>query len=42
MSLKAHHVVVHETKDPELVIAEYDYDGLVTTTGGRSAAYLTR
>jgi ketosteroid isomerase-like protein len=25
--------VVHETKDPEVVIAEYDYDGLVTTTG---------
>lgn len=33
LELKAHHVVVHETKDPELVIAEYDYDGLVTTTG---------
>ena len=33
LELKAHHVVVHETKDPEVVIAEYDYDGLVTTTG---------
>ena len=33
LELKAHHVVVHETKDPEIVIVEYDYDGLVTTTG---------
>lgn len=33
LELKAHHVVVHETSDPEVVIAEYDYDGLVTTTG---------
>ena len=33
LELKAHHVVVHETKDPEVVIAEYVYDGLVTTTG---------
>lgn len=33
LELKAHHVVVHETKDPEVVVAEYDYAGLVTTTG---------
>jgi ketosteroid isomerase-like protein len=33
LELKAHHVVVHETKDSEVVIVEYDYDGLVTTTG---------
>jgi uncharacterized protein len=33
LELKARDVVVHETKDPEVVIAEYDYDGLVTTTG---------
>lgn len=33
LELTALHVVVHETKDPEVVIAEYDYDGLVTTTG---------
>lgn len=33
LELRAHHVVVHETRDPEVVIAEYDYDGLVTTTG---------
>jgi len=25
--------VLHETRDPEVVIVEYDYDGLVTTTG---------
>ncbi|WP_158566879.1 nuclear transport factor 2 family protein [Actinomadura craniellae] len=33
LELKAHHIVLHETGDPEVVIAEYDYDGLVTTTG---------
>jgi ketosteroid isomerase-like protein len=33
LELKAHHVMLHETGDPEVVIAEYDYDGLVTTTG---------
>ena len=26
-------MVVHETADPEVVIAEWDYEGLVTTTG---------
>jgi hypothetical protein len=33
LELKAHHVILHETRDPEVVIAEYDYDELVTTTG---------
>jgi uncharacterized protein len=33
LELRAHHVVLHETKDPEVVIAEYDYDALVTATG---------
>ena len=26
------HIVVHETSDPEVIVAEWDYDGLVTTT----------
>jgi ketosteroid isomerase-like protein len=26
-------MVVHATADPEVVIAEWDYDGVVTTTG---------
>jgi ketosteroid isomerase-like protein len=25
--------VVHETDDPEVIVAEFDYDGLITTTG---------
>lgn len=33
LELKAHHVVLHETSDPEVVIVEWDYDGLITTTG---------
>lgn len=33
LELKAHHIVLHETRDSEVVIAEYDYDGLVITTG---------
>jgi ketosteroid isomerase-like protein len=32
MELTAHHIVIHETRDPEVVIAEYDYDMVVTTT----------
>ncbi|MEU5881079.1 nuclear transport factor 2 family protein [Spirillospora sp. NPDC047279] len=31
--LSAHNVVVHETADPEVVIAEWDYRTRVTTTG---------
>lgn len=34
LKLTAHNVVVHETTDPEVVIAEWDYDMSVTTTGG--------
>jgi ketosteroid isomerase-like protein len=30
--LQARNLVVHETSDPEVVVAEWDYDGLVTTT----------
>lgn len=33
LELRAHDVVMHETTDPEVVIVEYEYDGLVTTTG---------
>src|SRR6266545_6334405 len=33
LELKAHHIVLHETNDPQVVIAEYDYDGLITATG---------
>ena len=33
LALTARDVVVHETADPEVIIVEYDYDGLVTTTG---------
>lgn len=33
LELRAHNVVVHETKDPEVVIVEYDYDALATATG---------
>ena len=33
MKLRMRDMVVHETSDPEVVVAEWDYDGLVTTTG---------
>ncbi|MGH2585124.1 MAG: nuclear transport factor 2 family protein [Dehalococcoidia bacterium] len=33
LNLQTRNFVVHETSDPEVVIAEWDYDGLVTTTG---------
>jgi len=33
LELRAHNIVMHEATDPEVIIAEYDYDGLVTTTG---------
>jgi uncharacterized protein len=32
LKLQARNIVVHETSDPEVIIAEWDYDGLVTTT----------
>ncbi|MFG2003276.1 nuclear transport factor 2 family protein [Spirillospora sp. NPDC048911] len=31
--LTAHNVVVHETADPEVIIAEWDYETRITTTG---------
>jgi ketosteroid isomerase-like protein len=33
LRLHARDMVVHATADPEVVVAEWDYDGLVTTTG---------
>ena len=33
LKLQLRNMVVHETADPEVVVAEWDYDGLVTTTG---------
>ena len=33
MKLQMRDMLVHETSDPEVVVAEWDYDGLVTTTG---------
>jgi uncharacterized protein len=33
VALEPRNVVVHETADPEVIIAEYDYHGRVTTTG---------
>ena len=29
----ARNVVVHQTTDPEVIVAEFDYEGRVTTTG---------
>jgi ketosteroid isomerase-like protein len=33
LELRVDNLVVHETTDPEIVIAEYDYDGNVVPTG---------
>jgi uncharacterized protein len=33
LKLQTRNMIVHETADPEVVVAEWDYDGLVTTTG---------
>jgi ketosteroid isomerase-like protein len=33
LRLQVRDMVVRETADPEVVVAEWDYDGLVTTTG---------
>jgi ketosteroid isomerase-like protein len=35
LKLKTRNMIVHETSDPEVVVAEWDYDGLATTTGRR-------
>jgi len=31
--LRTHNIVVHTTADPEVIIAEFDYDGLALNTG---------
>ncbi len=33
LTLQMRNMVVHETMDPEVVVAEWDYDGVVTTSG---------
>jgi|SRR5580698_7780805 ketosteroid isomerase-like protein len=33
LKLQMRNMVVHETADPEVVVAQWDYDGLVTTSG---------
>jgi ketosteroid isomerase-like protein len=33
LRLRTCNMVVHQTVDPEVVVAEWDYEGLVTTTG---------
>lgn len=33
LELRACNITVHETGDPEVVVAEWDYDGLMTSTG---------
>ena len=33
LELKARNIAVHQSTDPEVIVAEWDYDGLVTTTG---------
>jgi len=33
LELTARNVVVHETRDPEVIVAEFDYAGRVTSTG---------
>jgi ketosteroid isomerase-like protein len=33
LEMAARNVVVHETADPEVVVAEFDYDGRIAATG---------
>jgi ketosteroid isomerase-like protein len=33
LEMLARNIVVHETGDPEVIVAEFDYHGRVTTTG---------
>ena len=33
LEFEVRNVVVHQTEDPEVIIAEFDYEGRVTTTG---------
>jgi ketosteroid isomerase-like protein len=38
ITMQARNVVVHETADPEVIVAEYDYLGRVTTSGRRACS----
>jgi ketosteroid isomerase-like protein len=33
VALRPHHVVVHTTTDPEVIVAEFEYDGVNRATG---------
>jgi ketosteroid isomerase-like protein len=33
LELQARNITVHQTSDPEVIVGEWDYDGLVVTTG---------
>jgi ketosteroid isomerase-like protein len=33
LELRARNVVMHEAREPEVIVVQWDYDGLVTTTG---------
>jgi uncharacterized protein len=33
LKLEVRNMVVHQTADPEVAVAEWDYDGVVTATG---------
>jgi uncharacterized protein len=33
LKLQTRDMVIHETSDPEVVVAQWDYDGVLTTTG---------
>jgi ketosteroid isomerase-like protein len=33
LELRGSNVVIHEAADPEVIVAEFDYEGRVTTTG---------
>jgi ketosteroid isomerase-like protein len=33
LELRARNITIHQTSEPEVIVAEWDYDGLVTTTG---------
>lgn len=33
MEMEMRHLVIHETDDPEVIVAEFDYDGRSTITG---------
>src|ERR1700730_12596652 len=33
LEMTARNVVIHKTHDPEVIVAEYDYDGRLSSTG---------